>query len=311
MTSTRENTREAQHERFARAMCSLEGLAVGDALGNRFFLYPDTALYLIAERALPAAPWPYTDDTQMALSIISMLRQYGAIKQNNLIASFAAYYEPARGYGPSMHGQLRALRAGQRWKEVATSQFAGQGSFGNGAAMRIAPLGAYFADDMDSVVEQARSSAEVTHAHPEGIAGAIAVAVAAAWAWRLRASDSRPSCAEFLDLILPLVPESEVRTKIRRARNISEQTAVEHAAAMLGNGSQISAQDTVPFTLWCAASQLDNYEEALWLTLRGLGDIDTNCAIVGGIVALSKGVESIPEAWRQAREPFPQWPFGE
>ena len=58
--------------------------------------------------------------------------------------------------------------------------FGGEGSFGNGAAMRVAPLGAYFADELDAVVEQASFSAEVTHSHPEGIAGAIAVAVAAA-----------------------------------------------------------------------------------------------------------------------------------
>src|SRR5579859_1475938 len=134
-----ENMQNTRGERFTRAICSLEGLSVGDALGNRFFLHPDTVQYLIAERALPAAPWPYTDDTQMALSIISMLRQYGKIKQEHLVASFAAYYEPARAYGPSMHYQLRALREGQRWREMATSQFAGQGSFDNGAAMRIAP----------------------------------------------------------------------------------------------------------------------------------------------------------------------------
>ncbi|MEA5594520.1 ADP-ribosylglycohydrolase family protein [Rivularia sp. UHCC 0363] len=67
-------------------------------------------------------------------------------------------------------------------------------------------------------------------------------------------------------------------------------------SAILGNGTKVSAQDTVPFTLWCAAQHLDNYEEALWLTVSGLGDRDTNCAIVGGIVSLSTGVESIPDA---------------
>ena len=80
---------------------------------------------------------------------------------------------------------------------------------------------------------------------------------------------------------------------------------------MLGNGQAISAQDTVPFTLWCAGQRLDSYEEAIWLSARGLGDIDTTCAIVGGIVVLYAGVEQIPEKWRQAREALPEWPFEE
>ena len=68
--------------------------------------------------------------------------------------------------------------------------------------MRVAPLGAYFADALKTVVEQAQRSAEVTHAHPDGMAGAIAVAVAAAWAWRLRDRSAQPQRSEFLDLIL-------------------------------------------------------------------------------------------------------------
>lgn len=54
------------------------------------------------------------------------------------------------------------------------------GSMGNGAAMRVAPIGAYFADDLDKVLSHARASAEVTHGHREGIAGAMATAVASA-----------------------------------------------------------------------------------------------------------------------------------
>jgi ADP-ribosylglycohydrolase len=160
-------------------------------------------------------------------------------------------------------------------------------------------------------VEQARLSAEVTHTHPEGVAGAIAIAVAAAHAWRLRGTQSPPTKAAFLDLIVPHVPESEVATKIRRARDLPEGASVRLAITALGDSSAVSAQDTVPFTLWCAAQHLGSYEEAIWFTLSALGDRDTTCAIVGGIVSLFTGVEGIPSDWRSAREPFPAWPFGE
>jgi ADP-ribosylglycohydrolase len=69
-------------------------------------------------------------------------------------------------------------------------------------------------------------------------------------------------------------------------------------------GTRVSAQDTVPFALWCAAHHLDDYEEALWTTVRGLGDRDTTCAIVGGVVVLATGVAAIPAEWRWCREPL-------
>jgi ADP-ribosylglycohydrolase len=300
-------------EPLARAARSLEGLSVGDALGDHYFvdsLSATIAPDLIAARMLPSPPWYYTDDTEMALSLFSTLHHCGTIDQDHLAASFARYYDASRGYGEAMHGLLRKIGEGQPWKSAAKHLFSDQGSFGNGAAMRVAPLGAYFADSLDLVVEQAERSAEVTHTHPEGVAGAIAIAVAAAWAWRLRDTSGNLTHTEFLDLVLPALPESEVRTALRRARNLSSQTPLQEAISVLGNGSAISAQDTVPFVLWCAGQHLQSYEEALWFTLNGLGDIDTNCAMVGGIVALSSQ-EPIPSAWLNAREVLPGWAFQE
>jgi ADP-ribosylglycohydrolase len=295
--------------RLERARAALEGLSVGDAFGERFFQHPDVVGNLIMHRALPAPPWPYTDDTEMALSIAATLRRYGGIDQDALAESFAARYDPSRGYGPAMHRLMRRIGGGESWRTAAASLFEGQGSYGNGAAMLVAPLGAYFADDLDLAVEHARRSAEVTHAHPEGIAGAVAVAAAAAWAWRIGQGQAPPE--SLLELVLPHVPAGEVQSRLRRATNLSPGAPVVTAVGILGNGIAISAQDTVPFCLWCASSWLKDYEAALWTTASGLGDVDTTCAIVGGIVAAASGVVGIPTEWRAAREPLPNWPFYE
>jgi len=167
---------------LAGALCSLEGLSVGDAFGERFFVDPGLAAALIHQRVVAEPPWRYTDDTEMALSIVSVLTAHGEIEQIQLASSFAEHHDWSRGYGAGMHSLLIRIGVGAPWEREAQRQFGGQGSFGNGAAMRVAPIGAYFADDLDRVVEQARRSAVVTHAHPEGVAGAIAVAVAAALA---------------------------------------------------------------------------------------------------------------------------------
>jgi ADP-ribosylglycohydrolase len=295
----------------ARARCSLEGLSVGDAFGETFFIHPELVDGLIAERALATRTWTYTDDTMMAMSIFSVLRQEGQIDQALLARSFAERYDRTRGYGPAMHRLLWEIKCGEDWAERAQSLFGGQGSFGNGAAMRVAPLGAFLADDMDAVVEQAIRSSVITHTHDEAIAGAIAIAVASAQACGLRGSAAAPERSEFLDLILPYVPESEVRSKIRQARDMASNASVQFAVSVLGNGVKVSAQDTVPFALWCAGEHLANYEEALWLTVSGLGDRDTTCAIVGGIVASYTGIEGIPRAWIDTREELPDWPFSE
>jgi ADP-ribosylglycohydrolase len=286
-----------------RALDALEGLSVGDAFGQCFFqeLQPEE---LIAQQTLPQEPWYYTDDTEMSLSVVWSLQKFGAIDQDLLATSLAHRYDFQRAYGPSMHRVLDRIRSGEHWRDVATSSFEGQGSYGNGAAMRAAPLGAYFADDVGRAAEQAAMSAAVTHAHPEGIAGAVAVAVAAAVACRLRGE--LPSHAAFLAEVIKWLPESEVRSKVQRAQSLASGSQ-QFAVSLLGNGTSMSAQDTVPYALWCCAKSLDDYPQALWLAVGAGGDRDTLCAIVGGIVAAHAGREAIPPSWLTRREALPDW----
>jgi ADP-ribosylglycohydrolase len=295
-------------ERLSRAIHSLHGLSCGDAFGERFFLHPEVAQSLIVQRAVPSPPWRYTDDTAMAIAITEILEEHGEIHQESLAENFGRRYmaDPHRGYGAAMHTLLPELASTpSAWKKIAPALFKGGGSFGNGAAMRVAPLGAYFADDLAALTKQAGLSAELTHSHPEGVAGAIAVALAAALAWRHKHSPLDPR--NFLQEIYQRAPSSEVQLGIGKALALPNGTTVEAAVAALGNGAKVSAQDTVPFCLWAAAHHLDDYQDALWTTVRGLGDRDTTCAIVGGIVAMSAGFESIPKSWLESREPIPAW----
>ena len=166
-------------QRLARARASLEGTATGDAFGQTFFspeIYNEDPL-----TALATAPWFWTDDTAMALSVYETLEKHGKIDQDLLAGSFAARYinDRNRGYGPGMHQLLLKIADDADWRTESRKQFSDQGSWGNGSAMRVAPLGAYFADDLAEAASQAALSAEVTHAHQEGIAGAVALALGA------------------------------------------------------------------------------------------------------------------------------------
>lgn len=282
--------------RLDLAYDSLDGLSVGDALGAQFFMAGRSFPDLVAGRP-PAGPWEWTDDTEMACNLVAELRDHGEVGQDRLANIFAHRCEPYRGYGVGAFVILHQIRDGIPWRQAAAAAFKGQGSCGNGAAMRVAPLGAYFADDLRTVVAQATKSAEVTHQHPEGIAGAVAVATASAVMADARLKGTRP--ANLLDAVLDHLDDGQVRKLTSRARGLLGKTTQE-AAYELGNGSRVTAQDTVPFTLWVAATY-DDYRDAITACVEAGGDVDTTAAIVGGIVGRP------PADWLASREPLPDW----
>jgi ADP-ribosylglycohydrolase len=291
--------------RIRRAEVALDGLSVGDALGETCFHTHHWEAIQEDPHATARGPWPWTDDTAMALGILEVLGEHGGIHQDALAARFAARHraQPWRGYGAGAHRLLDMIWSGADWRTAAENVLPG-GSYGNGSAMRIAPLAGYFAEaDAAEIAQQARLSAGVTHAHPEGLAGAVAVAVAGAYAWKHRHSRADEATRRGLfGAVLEQTPRSDVRRGIEHAAALGFEPSVETVASLVGNGRRISCQDTVPFCLWVAANHLGDYRTALVRTIRAGGDIDTNCAIVGGIVALAVGRDGIPADWLADRE---------
>jgi len=289
-----------EETRVEQARKSLEGLWMGDAFGGCFFWKTDLSERILT-RSLPPGEWRWSDDTAMGKSVFECLEQYGEIVPDELARLFAEEYHraPVRGYGTMAHTYLHAIGQGTPWQEAAREVFDGKGSYGNGAAMRAGPVGAYFSDDMERVVFEAGRSAMVTHAHPEGQAGAVAVAVAAAWVSENRSSDGEA----MLEFVCSQTPEGETRDGLERALALPFSSTPQEAAALLGSGRRIASQDTVPFAIWCAARHLDSLPEALWTTVAGEGDMDTTCAMVGSIVALCAD-HGIPEEWRHHAEPL-------
>lgn len=294
-------------ERLAAAETALLGVSLGDAYGQCFFTERTAAPEEPAPDRLPPPPWPYTDDTVMSLAVVAVLSGSGAIDSDALAREFADRYarEPDRGYGGTAHRILRAIGAGVPWAEASADVFGGLGSMGNGAAMRAAPVGAYFADDLAEAVRQAERSAVVTHAHPEGVTGAIAVAAAAAHATRCRLENVKVSSGELFATVVAACPDGDVRSGLDRASRIPPERPVTTVAAMLGNGDRLTAPDTVPFALWCAATRLTRFTEAVETCVRGGGDLDTTSAIAGGIVASAVGADRLPAEWIARREPLP------
>ena len=283
-------------DRIKYAKRALDGIALGDCFGQTFFVKDEVAYQRIRERKILEEAWYFTDDTVMGIGIYRILEKYGEINQDKLAEIFARNYllDWHRGYGGTAHSILREIGEGADWREVAPKVFNGMGSMGNGAAMRAAPIGAYFADDLDKVMYEAGKSAEVTHSHIEGIVGALAVA-AAALIWNKKAGEYFKEGKDFLYDIAQMLPESDTKYKILSAASIKRESKIEFVVSVLGNGVKLTAQDTVPFCLWCVAYYYESLEEALWKAVSALGDRDTICAIVGGIVSLYEN--KVPRKW--------------
>jgi ADP-ribosylglycohydrolase len=283
-----------------RAVQSLRGLALGDSLG-RALVARGTGGF-----ELGALPWIYTDDTVMALSIVEQLGAHGRILEDDLAAAFGRRFleEPERGYGAVAFWLLSKISAGGPWRELAAQPFGGEGSRGNGAAMRAAPIGAYFSHDLKAVIEQTTASARVTHAHPDGQAGAIAVAVATA----IASTPEPPTPRAFLELILDQTPVGPTRQGIARAISLLDAEPAE-AAQALGTGIDVLSSDTVPFALWVVAQHCRDFSTAMTCALSAVpsadSDVDTLGAIVGGIVAMAASPSTIPESWSASCEALP------
>ena len=290
-------------EALARARLSLEGLSIADAFGEQLLhAGPEARSIALEHRTAPTGKrWMWTDDTAMSISILEELIERGGIEPGVLAERFARRYiaEPVRGYGTGAHKVLGAIAAGESWEFASRSLFDGQGSCGNGGGMRSAPIGAYFCDDLGAVVDHAARSAAPTHAHPDGVAGAVAVAVATA---RVFAGERDPRA--LLEAVVEHTPAGPTRDGLRRT---IPMLRAEHftVAAELGNGSRVLAADTVPFAVWCAATHLADFAGACWCCVEVGGDIDTTCAMAGGVIVGAVGLAGIPEMWRTSREPLP------
>jgi ADP-ribosylglycohydrolase len=129
------------------------------------------------------------------------------------------------------------------------------------------------------------------------VAGAVAVAVAAGLSAAGKPLDIREIAAR--------TPQGPVREGLLKAADVPLRSEPRKAADLLGNGGRIRADDTVPFAVWTAARHPEDLVAALWATAEGFGDVDTTCAITGGIVGARTGVAAVPAEWLERREALP------
>lgn len=296
-------------ERLFLAAKSLTGTSIGDAFGESFFGEESMMKTYIHQRILPESSLDFTDDTIMAIAVFKSLEKFGEVDQDFLAEEFTKnyYLDINRGYGPSMHQYFRAVKNGESWKRVSSSKFEGQGSMGNGGAMRACTIGAYFYHDLEKLKKNAELSCEVTHANKEAVEGTKAIALASAFAIQEKLGMISLSQQDFIQKIQEELDDSDMKSKLNKALYLDGNPSVELLVRTLGNGIKMTAQDTVPMVIWMLSRYRNNFEECLWNTVSALGDRDTTCAMAGGVSILCCDEKDIPdwtenvENWKESR----------
>ena len=290
-------------ERFVGALI---GTFVGDALGMPVegWSWRDIQRqYGEVRDMLPArlGAGTYTDDTLLMIALAeSLLAHGGHLDPDDLQSRFRSVYDPRRGFGAGMHRLIRLWDLGMSWREAARTLFDG-GSYGNGGAMRVAPVGLLYHRSLSQVYEMARLQASVTHAHPLGQEGAALQALAVALA--VRASREQFDPEEFLgDLEAALPPSAETYRRALmmvwdlRGRWEDRDLIVRK----LGNRS--SAHRSVPTALFAFLTFWRSFEEAVVYAVSLGGDTDTLAAMTGAIAGAFHGVHAVPRRWWEKLE---------
>jgi poly(ADP-ribose) glycohydrolase ARH3 len=267
----------------------LLGQALGDAVGAPYEGMPADHVFWMLGPASDLVRNPdgdllrYTDDTQMMIGVAETLVEHGSIIEDALGQRFVAHYDPQRGYGPGARRILEAMAAGGDGRHLAATIFPG-GSLGNGAAMRVAPIGLVFHQDLDRVVEQARLSALPTHVHPLGIEGAQLFALATALVVREEGFDRR----RFYRTLLDHCCSEEFRWALTSAAKLRRR----HSLALLG--SSLEAHRSVVTAIACFTTGASSFEEVVARAVSLGDDTDTLAAMAGALVGAHLGKNALP-----------------
>ena len=199
----------------------------------------------------------FTDDSILTIALADSILQ-STPYVNNLKRFY--YWYPNGGYGSSFH----------QWALDKNSE--PYNSWGNGAAMRISPVG-YVYNDLDIVLEKAEEFTRITHNHPEGIKGGQATAAAI---FLSRTGKSKALIKEYI----------ETKFQYDLSKHVDEIRP--------SYTFDVSSQGTVPQAIRAFIDSVD-FEDALRTAVSLGGDTDTLACITGGIAqAFYRGVpESI------------------
>lgn len=284
-------------EKFAGALL---GTAVGDVLGAPFEGARPDDRRAVEELQLTAAS-RYTDDTHMTIGMAQSLVEQGGFDGAHMATTFTHNFaaEPWRGYGSGPPQIFAMLAQGVPWDQAGRTLFGGHGSWGNGAAMRVAPAALFAFRDLSQVAWLAQQTGQITHTHPLGIAGAVLQATALALLVR-HLPDTPLDIPAFLADLRAAVHDPVYHEKLTRIADLLPDSPAPEVIRTLGNG--IAAVDSVPTAIYAFLRSPDSFAQVIAYAVSLGGDADTIAAMAGALSGAYLGASAIPAHWREPVE---------
>ena len=241
----------------------------------------------------------YTDDTEMMIGIMESLQEDPRFDPALTAQKFLTNFHPFRGYGARIYGVMARLRRGMSWDQVGTD------SWGNGGAMRIAPIGFFFYDDRDRLTRNALLCTQITHKHPQGLAGALAQALAVGIAVEKGMKGEDIDTLAFLEEIARRVQDVDphMAAELGRVGEIDRGGELEERIGRVAFSflRDVSAAGAVPAAIASFVLN-DNLRDTVVTAVNCGGDTDTIGAMAGAIAGAYYGFSSIPPKWLSCLE---------
>ncbi len=275
------------HNKFSGCMLSA---ALGDALGASFYVHRAGVLR-------------YTDDTAMMIALAEhIIENRGRVDPKKLAWKFVEAYErePWRGYGPGPPRIFRLIRRGEGPLELDRRLYPG-GSFGNGGAMRIAPIGLYYHDKIMDLEEVVKRSCKPTHNHPFAIEGALLEAASIAMVVKVD-SRSEVNPVEFVEKLIDLPLSDVYRRKLKLIPKLIESDA-DRRTIVKTLGNTVEAHNSVPAAVYCYLREQDPLRTISRAISLG-GDRDTIACMAAAIAGAHRGLKMVPAEYLDRLENY-------
>lgn len=219
----------------------MKGAIIGDIIGSRFeknnIKTKDFELFTKQSR--------FTDDTVLTVAIADCILNKGDYKAT--LRKYGKNY-PNAGFGGSFKMWLLGLISGP------------YNSWGNGSAMRVSSIGFAYNDE-ETILKEAKKSAEITHNHEEGIKGAQAIAMCVFM--------GKNGCSK-----------SEIKEYVEENFSYNLNRTIEEIRP--NYKFDVSCQGSVPEAI-IAFLESENFEDAIRTAISIGGDSDTIASMTGAI----------------------------
>lgn len=261
--------------------CLITG-AIGDAYGSVF----ENKGYSFEFDIQAVSKCNITDDTQLTLATCESIILSKKAKPSEIAALFCKKYKEVgiRGIGSSTLKAMRDLDSGVHWFLAGAS---GERSAGNGAAMRIAPIGFCRDISFEDLPNMVRDITSITHKNDEAFAGALSIATC------IFVASNGGVKTDLIQVLQDVLPDTRVRDVLKTLATYRSE-AIKDVAKIIGTSGYVA--ESVPFAIYCALKHKSQEITDVFNEIVSCGgDTDTISSMTGQIIGAFDGIPSDAE----------------